>query len=109
MPLAGKERRSYDAYGRARQSLERLRNGIHGDELKIAFMKDRAQIYEPLVAHCVKCKHQSRATIEAFKYIEEAKSRSLLDVLSSFSIRIPACTAISDRSTPPEPANSERN
>lgn len=81
--LGGKERRSYDAYGRARQSLERLRNGIHGDELKVAFMRDRAQIYEPLVAHCVKCKHQSRATIEAFKYIEEAKSRSLLDVLSS--------------------------
>jgi CHAT domain-containing protein len=81
--LGGKERRSYDAYGRARQSLERLRNGIHGDELKVAFMKDRVQIYEPLVAHCIKRTHQSRATTEAFKYIEEAKSRTLVDVLSS--------------------------
>jgi CHAT domain-containing protein len=81
--LGGKESLSYGAYERARQSLERLRNSIRSDELKIAFMKDRVQIYEPLVAYCVKNKRKSRATIEAFKYIEEAKSRSLLDVLSS--------------------------
>ena len=80
---AGKESRSYDAYGRARQSLERLRKSIHGEELKIAFMKDRVQIYEALVAHCMKRKPQPKATIEAFEYIEEAKSRSLLDVLST--------------------------
>jgi CHAT domain-containing protein len=80
---AGQEKRSYDAYGRARQSLERLRKGIHGDELKIAFMKDRVQIYEALVAYCLKRKRQPSATIEAFGYIEEAKSRSLLDVLST--------------------------
>jgi CHAT domain-containing protein/tetratricopeptide (TPR) repeat protein len=80
---AGKESRSYDAYGRARQSLERLRKGIHGDELKIAFMKDRVQIYEALVAYCMKHKRQPKATIEAFEYIEEAKSRSLLDILST--------------------------
>ena len=80
---AGKESRSYGAYGRARQSLERLRQSIHGEELKIAFMKDRVQIYEALVAHCMKRKHQPKATIEAFEYIEEAKSRSLLDGLST--------------------------
>jgi CHAT domain-containing protein len=80
---AGRESRSYDAYGRARQSLERLRKSIHGDELKIAFMKDREQIYEALVAYCMKRKRQPKATIEAFKYIEEAKSRSLLDFLST--------------------------
>jgi CHAT domain-containing protein len=80
---AGKENRSYRAYGRARQSLEQLRNGIHGEELKIAFMKDRVQIYEALVGHCLKHKRQGNAKIEAFKYIQEAKSRSLLDVLST--------------------------
>ncbi len=80
---AGKESRSYDAYGRARRSLERLRNSIHGEELKIAFMKDRVQIYEALVAHCMKRTCQPRATMEAFGYIEEAKSRSLLDLLST--------------------------
>jgi CHAT domain-containing protein len=80
---AGKESRSYDSYGRARRSLERLRNSIPGEELKIAFMKDRVQVYEALVAHCMKRKCQPRATVEAFKYVEEAKSRSLLDVLST--------------------------
>ena len=80
---AGQESRSYGAYGRARQSLERLRKSIHGDELKIAFMKDRVQIYEALVAYCVKHKPQPKATIEAFEYIQEAKSRSLLDVFST--------------------------
>jgi CHAT domain-containing protein len=80
---AGQDSRSYDAYGRARQSLERLRKGIHSDELKIAFLKDRVQIYEALVAYCVKHKPQPTATIEAFEYIEEAKSRSLLDVFST--------------------------
>jgi CHAT domain-containing protein len=80
---AGKEGRSYGAYGRARQSLEGLRKSIHGEELKIAFMKDRVQIYEALVAYCVKHKHQSKGMIETFEYIEEAKSRSLLDILST--------------------------
>ncbi len=78
----GKDRRAYDAYGRARRSLEQLRNGIHSEELKIAFMKDRVQIYEALVAYCMKHKSQPKATSEAFEYIEEAKSRSVLDLLS---------------------------
>jgi CHAT domain-containing protein len=81
---AGKESRSYDAYGRARRSMEQLRSGIHAEELKIAFLKDRVQIYEALVAHCMKRTLRSRAKIEAFGYIQEAKSRSLMDVLSPF-------------------------
>jgi tetratricopeptide (TPR) repeat protein len=81
--VAEEERRSYQAFGEARRSLERLRNSIHGEELKIAFMKDRIQIYEALVAHCMKSKRGPQATLEAFSYIEEAKSRSLLDVLSA--------------------------
>jgi CHAT domain-containing protein len=78
---AGNERRSYDAYGRARRSLEQLRHSIQGEMLKIAFMKDRVQVYEALVDHCMKRGRQPKAIAEAFKYIEEAKSRSLLDVL----------------------------
>ena len=62
--------------------MEQLRSGIHAEELKIAFLKDRVQIYEALVAHCAKRTRQPRATIEAFGYIQEAKSRSLMDVLS---------------------------
>jgi CHAT domain-containing protein len=79
---AGKESRSYKAYGRARRSLEQLRSGIRAEELKIAFLKDRVQVYEALVAYCLQHPRRPRGTIEAFGYIEEAKSRSLMDVLS---------------------------
>ena len=64
--------------------MEQLRSGIHAEELKIAFLKDRVQIYEALVAYCMKRTRRPRATIEAFGYIQEAKSRSLMDVLSPF-------------------------
>jgi tetratricopeptide (TPR) repeat protein len=79
----GRDRQSYQAYLRARASLEQLRNSIHGEELKIAFMKDRVEIYEALVALCLKRGHTGAALTEAFGYIEHAKSRSLLDVLST--------------------------
>jgi CHAT domain-containing protein len=79
---AGNARRSYDAYGRARQSLERLRHSIHGEMLEIAFTKDRVQVCEAPVDHCMKREREPKGITEAFKHIEEAKSRSLLDVLS---------------------------
>ena len=81
--VLGRDRRSYEAYQRARESLERLRNSIHGEELKISFMKDRVEIYEALVALSLKHGHTGAALTEAFGYIEQAKSRSLLDVLST--------------------------
>jgi CHAT domain-containing protein/tetratricopeptide (TPR) repeat protein len=81
--VLGRDQRSYQAYQRARESLEQLRNSIHGEELKISFMKDRVEIYEALVALCLKRGHTGAALIEAFDYIEQAKSRSLLDVLST--------------------------
>ena len=79
----GRDQRSYEAYLRARESLEQLRNSIHGEELKISFMKDRVEIYEALVALSLKHGHTQAALTEAFDYIEQAKSRSLLDVLST--------------------------
>jgi tetratricopeptide (TPR) repeat protein len=79
----GRDRSSYRAYLRANEYLEQLRNSIHGEELKISFMKDRVEIYEALVALCLKGGHTGAALTEAFHYIEQAKSRSLLDVLST--------------------------
>ena len=79
----GRDRRSYEVYQRARESLEQLRNSIHGEELKISFMKDRVEIYEALVGLSLKGGHTGAALTEAFGYIEQAKSRSLLDVLST--------------------------
>jgi hypothetical protein len=46
-------------------------------------MKDRVQIYEALVRHCVRHGRQPKATLKAYQYIQEAKSRSLVDFLST--------------------------
>lgn len=80
---AGDERRAYSAYVRAREYLERLRSGIHGDELRISFMKDRAEIYEALVD--LRLRHSNRAIVkpEIFGLIQQAKSRTLLDIIST--------------------------
>ena len=81
--VAGCERLSYKAYRRAAEYLERLRSGIHSEELKISFMKDRVAIYEALVALCLRHANRARGIAEIFRYIQQAKSRTLLDILST--------------------------
>lgn len=88
---------------RARQELENLRGGLHGEELKIAFMKNKAEVYEMLVDLCLEAgarpgtrqgqpswrvpgqDRDAAATghrvEEAFGYIEQAKSRSLMELM----------------------------
>jgi len=70
-----------NSYQAARLSLERLRSSLRGEELKIAFMKDRQYVYEHLIELCLRGSSNRPAAEEAFRYMEEAKSRSLRDVL----------------------------
>jgi CHAT domain-containing protein len=83
LAAAGHDRRAYEAYERARTYLDSLRNRIHAEELKISFMKDRVEIYEGLVALCMKGASNRDASAEIFRYIEQAKSRTLFDFLSA--------------------------
>ena len=80
---AGDDRRSYQAYQRAREYLDGLRSGIRGEELKISFMKDRVEIYEALVTLCMIRANSPRVMAETFGYVQQAKSRTLLDVVST--------------------------
>jgi hypothetical protein len=66
-----------------KEYLDSLRNRIHGEELKISFMKDRVEIYEALVALCMKRPNSAKVKAEIFAYVEQAKSRTLLDFLST--------------------------
>jgi CHAT domain-containing protein len=75
----GHDRRSYDSYRRAHDSLERMRGRIQSEELKISFMKQRVEIYEALVTLCLKRGQTKASYKEAFGYIQQAKSRTLLD------------------------------
>lgn len=84
---------AYQAYQSARESLENLRSSLRGDELKIAFMRNKLEVYEALVDLCL---HRemggagSGDSQEAFHYMEQAKSRSLTDLLFSGDGAFPA-------------------
>jgi CHAT domain-containing protein len=71
---------AYASYQIARQALETLRSSLQGEELKIAFIKNRLEVYEHLVELCLSKNTDLAATEEAFTYVEQAKSRSLMDL-----------------------------
>ena len=75
---AGESGRAYDSYCRARNVLETLRGNLHGEELKISFFHDKLEVYENLIELCLR---RPDGIEEAFGYIEQAKSRSLMDLL----------------------------
>lgn len=86
----GAPRAAYRAYVAAHRHLENLRSHLKAEELKIAFLKDKLEIYEALVRMCLGRDH-SQATLEtAFAYVEQAKSRSLADLIAFRSQGLPA-------------------
>jgi CHAT domain-containing protein len=72
---------AYRAFREAREAMETLRSSLHGEELKIAFMKNKSDVYESLVDICLTVRRDAGGVEEAYGYIEEAKSRSLLDLI----------------------------
>jgi CHAT domain-containing protein len=84
---------AYDSYQRARAALETLRSSLHGEELKIAFMKNRLEVYECLVDLCTGGNENSDSLEEAFGYMELAKSRSLAELLVQHGHVLPVADA----------------
>ncbi len=81
---------AWQAYLRAHLHMENLRSHLKAEEMKIAFLKDKLEVYEALVRMCLD-RDSTRATLEtAFGYIEEAKSRSLADLIAFRSQELPA-------------------
>jgi CHAT domain-containing protein len=72
---------AYDSCQKARKSLETLRSSLRGEELKIAFMKNRLEVYENLIELCLIRDEGPNGAEESFGYIEMAKSRSLAEIL----------------------------
>ncbi len=83
----GNLRQSHRSYLLARRNLEALRGRLQGEELKIAFMKNKVEVYEKLVQIylpqiCPPEKRRRHAAAEkAFAYMEQAKSRSLVELI----------------------------
>ncbi len=74
--------KAYSAYKSAREALETLRSSLRGEELKISFIKNRLEVYENLVELCLSGEADQTAAEEAFTYVEQAKSRSLMDLFA---------------------------
>ncbi len=75
----GNDDAAYQSYRRARAAVERLRSSLRGEELKIAFFENKLEVYESLVDLCLRRRDSFE---EAFAYIEQAKSRTLMDLLN---------------------------
>ncbi|MBZ5626387.1 MAG: CHAT domain-containing protein [Acidobacteriia bacterium] len=88
----GSPEAAYQAYLGAHEHMEHLRSHLNAEEMKIAFLKDKLAVYESLVRMCL-----SRGTSEAhqeaaFVYVEQAKSRSLADLIAFRAHGLPAST-----------------
>jgi CHAT domain-containing protein len=81
MHSMGDDSRALQRFRLAEEFLEQLRSGIHNDELRISFMRDRVEIYEGLVELSLAKSNQDASEIVG--YIEKAKARSLLDLVNS--------------------------
>ncbi len=73
---------AYEAFEKARAGLEHLRSRLRAEDLKIAFLKDKLAIYEGLVSTCLALGSSRQHQEAAFGYIEQAKSRSLADLIA---------------------------
>ena len=89
-----KAQAAYQSYLRARDAIEQVRGRLRAEELKIAFFQNKLEVYENLVDLCLR---RPDGAEEAFGYIEQAKSRALMDLLSQ-SVRV---------STTSDPGQSE--
>lgn len=78
----GEPARAFEAFQRAAGSLEKLRNHLQSESLRVAFLEDKVDVYERLVTTCLTSGPADGAHETAFRYIEQAKSRSLADVIA---------------------------
>jgi CHAT domain-containing protein/Tfp pilus assembly protein PilF len=70
-----------ESYREACKSLETMRSRLHSEELKIAFVKNRLQVYEALVELHLSGEPGEISAAEAFGWFEAAKSRSMTEMI----------------------------
>lgn len=70
------------AYEKAYHKLEDLRSHLGKEELKIAFLKNKLAVYESLVLTSLAVHSRTCNEHDTFQYIEQAKSRSLADLIA---------------------------
>lgn len=86
----GNSEGAYHSYKTSIEYIEGMCAHIRPDEFKSAFLKDKLKVYEDMINLCL-ARGTAETRAEAFSWVERAKSRSLVDLLS--------CTAV-DPSAP---------
>jgi CHAT domain-containing protein len=69
------------AFLEAKESLETMRSRLHGEELKISFLRNRMQVYEALLDLFISGDGSDATTEEALAWMESAKSRSMIEMI----------------------------
>ncbi len=77
----GDVRKAAKWYRSARSAAESLRDVLRNEELKIAFMKNKLEVYESLVGLCLEHAEPGCDAQDILGCMEEAKSRSLRDLM----------------------------
>jgi CHAT domain-containing protein/tetratricopeptide (TPR) repeat protein len=72
---------AYQAYAEAICGIETLRGDTEGEEIKLGLLGTTQQVYEAMVLLCL----ERGQLVEAFDYVERARSRALLDTLTQKS------------------------
>jgi tetratricopeptide (TPR) repeat protein len=78
----GDRTRALDAYRQSHSWIEKLCSQLQSEELKIAFLGERRRVYESLVWLTMQDPQIPGRERLAFDYIEQARSRSLSDLMS---------------------------
>ncbi len=77
------------SYEESQRELESLRSSLRTEELKIAFITNKLEVYERLVSLCLE-PNQPHASSRAFAYMEQAKSRGLRELILQKSRLMPS-------------------
>lgn len=86
-------REALESYREAQKHLESLRSRLRGEDLKIAFLRDKNEIYENLFRLTLEQEDPPGSLERALGYMEQAKSRTLGD---RFALRVEAFPATRD-------------
>ncbi len=94
---AGERSTAARAYRRAHEELESLRSHLHGETLRIAFLRDKQEVYERLVMSTLAGRPTAADHAAALDLIEQAKSRSLAELLAFRAAELPPPTPTHSR------------
>jgi CHAT domain-containing protein/Tfp pilus assembly protein PilF len=88
LEASGRRVEACESYEAAHVEMEALRSSLGSDEMKVAFMGNKFEVYERLVDLCLDgvvapgaAESGRSQAAQAFCYIEQAKSRSLRDLI----------------------------